>query len=171
MARDEVKGQIELKNVSFAYPARPQSTIFQDFTISIQAGKTTALVGGSGSGKSTVVALLLRFYDPSNGIISLDGTPIKLLQLKCLRAQMGLVSQEPALFATTVKDNILLGKEGASMEEIIEAAKKANAHNFISQLPDAYETQVFDNVLYLLTTLLNLLQQVTGHSGLWVSWW
>lgn len=142
LARDEVQGQIELQNVTFAYPARPGSKIFQDFTVSIQAGKTTALVGSSGSGKSTVVALLLRFYDPSHGIISLDGTPIKLLQLKCWRAQMGLVSQEPALFATTVKGNILLGKEGATMEQIVEAAKKANAHNFISQLPDAYETQV-----------------------------
>ncbi|KAI5070412.1 hypothetical protein GOP47_0014755 [Adiantum capillus-veneris] len=138
----EVKGEIELKNVSFIYPARPESLIFNDFTLRIPASKTMALVGGSGSGKSTVVALLLRLYDPLQGLISLDGTPIKLIQLKCLRAHMGLVSQEPALFATTVKHNIMLGKEGASMEDIIEAAKKANAHNFISQLPNSYETQV-----------------------------
>ncbi|MCO5594067.1 hypothetical protein L7F22_048088 [Adiantum nelumboides] len=138
----EVKGEIELKNVSFTYPARPQSPIFNDFTLQIPASKTMALVGGSGSGKSTVVALLLRLYDPHQGLISLDGTPIKLIQLKCLRAQMGLVSQEPALFATTVKHNILLGKEGASMEDVMAASKKANAHNFIAQLPNGYETQV-----------------------------
>lgn len=142
MEVDKVKGEIELKNVSFAYPARPDTLILDDFTLHIPAGKTLALVGGSGSGKSTVISLLLRFYDPWRGVISLDGTPIKLLQLKNLRAQMGLVSQEPALFATTIKQNIVTGKEGASMEDIIEAATQANAHNFITQLPDAYETQV-----------------------------
>ncbi|KAH7281440.1 hypothetical protein KP509_36G047800 [Ceratopteris richardii] len=139
---NEVKGEIEFKNVSFSYPARPKSLVIDDLTLHIPAGKTMALVGGSGSGKSTVVALLLRFYDPHKGVITLDGTPIKNFQLKSLRLMMGLVSQEPALFATTIKNNILLGKEGANMEEIIEAAKKSNAHNFISQLPEGYETQV-----------------------------
>ncbi|KAH7365204.1 hypothetical protein KP509_18G013800 [Ceratopteris richardii] len=108
----------------------------------VKAGKTTALVGGSGSGKSTIISLLLRFYDPSQGCVSLDGIDIKLLQLKSLRSQMGLVSQEPALFATTIKHNILIGKEDASAEDIIKAAKQANAHNFISQLPDGYDTLV-----------------------------
>ncbi|KAH6555644.1 hypothetical protein KP509_36G048300 [Ceratopteris richardii] len=139
---NEVKGEIEFKNVSFSYPARPKSLVIDDLTVHIPAGKTMALVGGSGSGKSTVVALVLRFYDPHKGVITLDGTPIKNFQLKSLRSMMGLVSQEPALFATTIKHNILLGKEGATMEEIIEAAKKSNAHNFISQLPEGYETQV-----------------------------
>ncbi|KAI5070429.1 hypothetical protein GOP47_0014772 [Adiantum capillus-veneris] len=142
MEAHKVKGEIEFKNVSFFYPARPETPVLQDFTLHISAGKTTALVGVSGSGKSTVISLLLRFYDPLSGFISVDGTPIKLLQLRNLRAQMGLVSQEPALFAATIKHNILFGKEGASMEDIIQAAKRANAHNFISQLPDAYETQV-----------------------------
>lgn len=99
-------------------------------------------MGGSGSGKSTVVALLQRFYEPLAGEIFVDGVAIEKLQLKWLRSQMGLVSQEPALFATTIKENILFGKEDASMEQVIEAAKASNAHNFICQLPQGYDTQV-----------------------------
>ncbi|CAI9777363.1 unnamed protein product [Fraxinus pennsylvanica] len=135
-------GEVEFKHVEFAYPSRPESTILKDFNLKIPAGKTVALVGGSGSGKSTVVALLQRFYDPLGGEILLDGVEIDKLQLKWLRSQMGLVSQEPALFATSIKENILFGKEDASMEEVIEAAKASNAHNFISQLPQGYDTQV-----------------------------
>lgn len=101
-----------------------------------------ALVGSSGSGKSTVIALIERFYDPLAGRILIDGFDIKDLQLKWLRRQIGLVSQEPALFATTVFENIRYGKESATIEEIIEAAKSANAHNFISKLPNGYHTQV-----------------------------
>lgn len=108
-----------------------------------------ALVGGSGLGKSTVIALLQRFYDPVSGEILLDGVAIDKLQLKWLRSQMGLVSQEPALFATTIKENIVFGKEDASMEEVIEAAKASNAHNFICQLPRGYDTQVLSHILYL----------------------
>ncbi|KAF2308653.1 hypothetical protein GH714_011767 [Hevea brasiliensis] len=100
------------------------------------------LGGGSGSGKSTVIALLQRFYDPLDGEILLDGVAIDKLQLKWLRSQMGLVSQEPALFATSIKENILFGKEDATMEEVVEAAKASNAHNFICQLPQGYDTQV-----------------------------
>ncbi|KAL8193507.1 hypothetical protein R6Q57_026642 [Mikania cordata] len=138
----EVMGRVEFKNVKFAYPSRPESVIFRDFNLSVPAGKTVALVGGSGSGKSTVIALLQRFYDPQGGEICVDGVRIDKLQLKWLRSQMGLVSQEPALFATTIKENILFGKEDANMEEVIEAAKASNAHNFISQLPQGYDTQV-----------------------------
>ncbi|CAA3033512.1 ABC transporter B family member 15-like [Olea europaea subsp. europaea] len=138
----KVSGEVEFKHVQFAYPSRPESTILKDFDLKIPAGKTVALVGGSGSGKSTVVALLQRFYDPLGGEILLDGVKIDKLQLKWLRSQMGLVSQEPALFATSIKENILFGKEDASMEEVIEAAKASNAHNFISQLPQGYDTQV-----------------------------
>jgi ATP-binding cassette subfamily B (MDR/TAP) protein 1 len=108
----------------------------------VPAGHTVALVGASGSGKSTVIALLERFYDPSAGEVMLDGVDIRRLRLKWLRAQMGLVSQEPALFATTIRQNILFGKEDATEEEIVAAAKVANAHDFISQLPQGYETQV-----------------------------
>ncbi|GKA92457.1 ABC transporter B family member 15-like protein [Tanacetum coccineum] len=138
----QVYGEFKFKNVKFAYPSRPESVIFKDFNLEVPAGRIVALVGGSGSGKSTVIALLQRFYDPQGGEISIDGVRIDKLQLKWLRSQMGLVSQEPALFATTIKENILFGKENATMEEVIEAAKASNAHNFIIQLPQAYETQV-----------------------------
>ncbi|KAJ0704244.1 putative ABC-type xenobiotic transporter [Helianthus annuus] len=138
----EVCGEVEFKNVKFAYPSRPESMVFEDFNLKVPAGKTVALVGGSGSGKSTVIALLQRFYDPRGGEICVDGVRIDKLQLKWLRSQMGLVSQEPALFDTTIKENILFGKEDATMEEVLEAAKASNAHNFISQLPQAYDTQV-----------------------------
>jgi ATP-binding cassette subfamily B (MDR/TAP) protein 1 len=105
------------------------------------SGKTMAIVGSSGSGKSTVIALLERYYDPSSGSILLDGIDIKNLQLRWLRTQIGLVSQEPNLFATSIKENILFGKDGASLNEVIAAAKAANAHNFILKLPNGYETQ------------------------------
>ncbi|XVF16503.1 hypothetical protein REPUB_Repub10bG0036600 [Reevesia pubescens] len=137
-----VSGEVEFKHVEFAYPSRPETKIFKDFCLKIPAGKTVALVGSSGSGKSTVISLLQRFYDPLGGDIILDGVSINKLQIKWLRSQMGLVSQEPTLFSTTIKENILFGKEEAEMEEIIEAAKASNAHNFISQLPQGYDTQV-----------------------------
>eukprot|EP01018_Ginkgo_biloba_P022721 Gb_08703 [translate_table: standard] len=137
-----VSGEIEYKNVEFAYPSRPENTIFCNFCLTIPPSQRVALVGGSGSGKSTAIALLERFYDPVGGEILLDGVNIKTLQLKWLRDQMGLVSQEPALFATSIKENILFGKEGASMDQLIAAAKSANAHNFISNLPEGYDTLV-----------------------------
>ncbi|XP_024928239.2 ABC transporter B family member 15 isoform X1 [Ziziphus jujuba] len=139
---ENVNGEVEFKHVEFAYPSRPESMIFNDFSARIPAGRTVALVGGSGSGKSTVISLLQRFYDPLGGEILLDGIAIDKLQLKWLRSQMGLVSQEPALFATSIKENILFGKEDADIEEVIEAAKASNAHNFICQLPQGYDTQV-----------------------------
>ncbi|KAL3833186.1 hypothetical protein ACJIZ3_007922 [Penstemon smallii] len=117
-----VYGEVEFKHIKFAYPSRPESIIFEDFNLKVPAGKTVALIGGSGSGKSTVVALLQRFYDPLNGEIRFDGVSIDKLQL----------NQEPALFATTIKENILFGKEDASFEEVVEAAKASNAHNFIA---------------------------------------
>ncbi|XVE68021.1 hypothetical protein DITRI_Ditri09bG0034900 [Diplodiscus trichospermus] len=139
---DNILGEVEFKEVEFAYPSRLESMIFKDFCLKIPAGKTVALVGSSGSGKSTVISLLQRFYDPLGGDILLDGVSVNKLQLKWLRSQMGLVSQEPTLFATTIKENILFGKEDAGMEEVIGAAKASNAHNFISQLPQGYDTQV-----------------------------
>ncbi|CAN6243375.1 unnamed protein product [Urochloa humidicola] len=137
-----VTGEVEFKNVEFCYPSRPENLIFARFSLHVPAGHTVALVGSSGSGKSTVIALLERFYDPSAGQVTLDGVDIRRLRLKWLRAQMGLVSQEPALFATSIRENILFGKEDATEEEVIAAAKAANAHNFISQLPQGYDTQV-----------------------------
>ncbi|KAF8399819.1 hypothetical protein HHK36_015691 [Tetracentron sinense] len=137
-----VRGDIEFKDVDFSYPSRPDTPILQGFNLKVSAGKTIGLVGGSGSGKSTVISLLERFYDPVKGHIFLDGNKIKKLQLKWLRSQMGLVNQEPVLFATSLKENILFGKEGASMELVENAARAANAHDFITKLPDGYETQV-----------------------------
>ncbi|XP_008804465.2 ABC transporter B family member 19-like [Phoenix dactylifera] len=137
----EVHGNLEFKDVTFSYPSRPDVIIFRDFSLSFPAGKTTAVVGGSGSGKSTVVVLIERFYDPNQGQILLDNVDIKTLQLKWLREQIGLVSQEPALFATTILENILYGKPDATIAEVEAAASAANAHNFISLLPNGYNTQ------------------------------
>ncbi|KAF3595455.1 hypothetical protein DY000_02025488 [Brassica cretica] len=141
---DQVRGDIEFKDVTFSYPSRPDVIIFRNFSIFFPSGKTVAVVGGSGSGKSTVVSLIERFYDPNNGAgqILLDGVEIKTLQLKFLREQIGLVNQEPALFATTILENILYGKPGATMVEVEAAASAANAHSFITLLPKGYDTQV-----------------------------
>ncbi|EFJ04452.1 hypothetical protein SELMODRAFT_138671, partial [Selaginella moellendorffii] len=106
------------------------------------AWKSIAIVGPSGSGKSTIISLIERFYDPTSGEILLDGYNTKSLQLKWLLSQIGLVNQEPALFATTIAQNVLYGKDDANMEEIKLAARTSNAHDFINQLPQDYETQV-----------------------------
>ncbi|KAI4316955.1 hypothetical protein L6164_024877 [Bauhinia variegata] len=136
-----VSGNIEFCEVSFSYPSR-SNMIFENLSFSVSAGKTIAVVGPSGSGKSTIISLIQRFYDPTSGKILLEGHDLKSLQLKWLREQLGLVSQEPALFASTISGNILFGKEDAEMDQIVQAAKAANAHNFIQGLPDGYETQV-----------------------------
>ncbi|VAI75199.1 unnamed protein product [Triticum turgidum subsp. durum] len=138
---ESVTGRLELRNVEFAYPSRPDTPILRRFSLSVPAGKTIALVGSSGSGKSTVVSLIERFYDPSSGQIMLDGVELKDLKLRWLRSQIGLVSQEPALFATSIRENLLLGREEASQVEMEEAARVANAHSFIIKLPDGYDTQ------------------------------
>ncbi|KAF8390241.1 hypothetical protein HHK36_024766 [Tetracentron sinense] len=138
----EINGNIEFKNVTFSYPSRPDVIIFRDFSIFFPAGKTVAVVGGSGSGKSTVVSLIERFYDPNQGQVLLDSVDIKTLQLRWLRDQIGLVNQEPALFATTILENILYGKPDATMAEVEAAASAANAHSFITLLPNGYKTQV-----------------------------
>ncbi|KAL2335591.1 hypothetical protein Fmac_016804 [Flemingia macrophylla] len=139
---EKVSREVEFDHITFLYPLRPDNVILNDFSLKILAGKTMVLVGGSGSRKFTVVTLLQRFYDPIKGEIRVDGVAIHNLQLKWLRSLMGLVSQEPILFATSIKENILFGKEDATEEEIVEAAKAANAHDFISQLPQGYNTQV-----------------------------
>ncbi|KAF5735037.1 P-glycoprotein [Tripterygium wilfordii] len=138
----KVDGAIELRGIQFSYPSRPDVIIFKDFNLRVPLGKSMALVGQSGSGKSSVLALILRFYDPQAGRVMVDGVDIKRLKLKSLRKHIGLVQQEPALFATSIYENILYGKEGASEEEVIEAAKLANAHSFISALPEGYSTKV-----------------------------
>lgn len=145
-----VTGAIEMRRVEFHYPSRPDVPVFKDFDLRIKAGKSMALVGTSGSGKSTLLALILRFYDPIAGKVMIDGKDIKKLQLKSLRKHIGLVQQEPALFATTIYENILYGKkDGATEAEVVEAAKLANAHSFISALPDGYSTKVGDRGVQL----------------------
>ncbi|XP_020696622.1 ABC transporter B family member 19 [Dendrobium catenatum] len=139
---DEVHGNIEFKDVTFSYPSRPDVIIFRDFSLFFPAGRTVAIVGGSGSGKSTVVSLIERFYDPNQGQVLLDNVDIRTLQLRWLRDQIGLVNQEPALFATTILENILYGKSDATIVEVEQAATAANAHSFIALLPNGYNTQV-----------------------------
>lgn len=145
----KVEGEIKFKNVMFSYPSRPDVLIFTKLSLDIPPGKVVALVGGSGSGKSTVISLIERFYDPLSGQILLDGADIRQLDLKWLRQQIGLVNQEPALFATTIRDNILYGKNNATNEEITRAAKLSEAINFISNLPDRFETQVGERGIQL----------------------
>ncbi|PIA60695.1 hypothetical protein AQUCO_00300305v1 [Aquilegia coerulea] len=150
MTLDNLKGEIELRHVSFKYPTRPDIQIFRDLSLAIHSGKTVALVGESGSGKSTVISLLQRFYDPDSGHITLDGVEIQKFQLRWLREQMGLVSQEPVLFNDTIRANIAYGKEGEATEaEILGAAELANAHIFISGLQQGYDTVVGERGIQL----------------------
>lgn len=137
-----VEGVIELRRVEFQYPSRPDVIIFKDFDMKVKAGTSMALVGTSGSGKSTVLALILRFYEPTAGKVMIDGKDIRKLVLKSLRKHIGLVQQEPALFAASIYENILYGKDNATESDVIEAAKLANAHSFISALPEGYSTMV-----------------------------
>ncbi|KAL5557849.1 hypothetical protein UlMin_034060 [Ulmus minor] len=139
-----LKGDIEFRNVSFNYPARPETIILDNLNLQVLAGKSLAVVGSSGSGKSTIISLVMRFYDPNSGSILIDGHDIKNLNLRSLRKKIGLVQQEPALFSTTIFENIKYGKENASEIEVMKAAKAANAHGFISRMPEGYETQVGD---------------------------
>jgi ATP-binding cassette subfamily B (MDR/TAP) protein 1 len=139
---DQVRGELEFESVRFVYPSRSNMTILKDFNLQIPAGQTIALVGSSGSGKSTAIALVQRFYDATEGTVKIDGVDIKKLKLKSIRSKMGLVSQDHALFGTSIKENILFGKPDATMDELYAAAMTANAHNFIRGLPEGYETKV-----------------------------
>lgn len=147
----ECRGEIECRNLSFRYPARPEVPVLNDFSLRVTPNQTTALVGASGSGKSTIVSLLERYYDPEEGQVLVDGHDIRDLNLTWLRSQIGFVAQEPILFSTTIWENIEFGLintewESASKEEknklVVEAASQANAHSFVTQLPDGYDTLV-----------------------------
>uniref|UniRef100_A0A8C1Z4M4 ATP-binding cassette, sub-family B (MDR/TAP), member 11a n=1 Tax=Cyprinus carpio TaxID=7962 RepID=A0A8C1Z4M4_CYPCA len=139
---DKVKGDIEFHNVHFNYPSRPEVKILDDLNVVVKAGETTAFVGPSGSGKSTTIQLIQRFYDPKEGMVTLDGHDIRSLNIQWLRSLIGIVEQEPVLFATTIAENIRYGRPGVTMEEVIEAAKQANAYNFIMDLPQKFDTLV-----------------------------
>uniref|UniRef100_A0A803VJC5 Bile salt export pump n=1 Tax=Ficedula albicollis TaxID=59894 RepID=A0A803VJC5_FICAL len=139
---DKVRGEIEFHNVTFNYPSRPDVKILDNLNMVINAGETTAFVGASGAGKSTTIQLIQRFYDPTDGMITLDGHDIRSLNIQWLRSQIGIVEQEPVLFATTIAENIRYGRDEATMEDIIKAAKQANAYNFIMALPQQFDTHV-----------------------------
>ncbi|GKT62543.1 LOW QUALITY PROTEIN: multidrug resistance protein 3 [Colletotrichum tofieldiae] len=147
----EVSGVIDIQGVTFSYPTRPDVQVLEDFSLQVPAGKVTALVGASGSGKSTIIGLLERWYDPLSGTIKLDGTDIRDLNLKWLRTNMRLVQQEPVLFNGTVFQNISNGLVGTpwetaahdeQMERVKQAAKLAFADDFITELPNGYDTRI-----------------------------
>ena len=137
----DVKGEVSYNNVSFHY-SDDDTPVLSNVSFTIPAGRSIALVGPSGSGKTTICSLLPRFYDVTGGQVTIDGKDVRTLTLQSLRRQIGLVQQDVYLFCGTVKENIAYGKPGASMEEIIDAAKKANIHEFIQSLPDGYDTFV-----------------------------
>ncbi|CAI8010328.1 ATP-dependent translocase ABCB1 [Geodia barretti] len=138
---DKFESTVEFESVDFAYPTRPGVPVLERFSLKVASGQTVALVGASGSGKSTVVSLIERFYNPRAGKVLVSGRDVRSLNLKWLRSNIGVVSQEPVLFDTTIAENIAYGREnGASIEEIQAAAKSANAHDFIMELPNGYDT-------------------------------
>ena len=144
MRLKDVTGAIDFRDVAFAYPTRAEASIFSGFTLHVKPGTTVALVGPSGSGKSSAVALLERFYDCTSGSISLDGVDIRRLNVRWWRQQIGLVSQEPVLFAKTIRENIAYGRSGATQQQIEDAARMANAHDFIMSFPKGYDTLAGD---------------------------
>jgi ATP-binding cassette subfamily B protein len=141
-ASHSLRGDISMEGVCFAYPSRPDAPVLRDFNLEVKAGQRVALVGPSGSGKTTTVSLLLRFYEPSSGLIQFDGRPAREIPLGLLRRNMALVPQEVLLFGGTVMENIAYGRPGASQEQILEASRLANAHEFIERLPQGYDTLV-----------------------------
>ncbi|BFZ61168.1 hypothetical protein YB2330_002227 [Saitoella coloradoensis] len=154
----EVKGNIDLEGVTFVYPTRPEVTVMEDYSLHIPSGKTTALVGSSGSGKSTIVGLIERFYDPCAGRVLIDGHDIKALNVKWLRTHLSLVSQEPTLFATTIYENVVYGltgtryedaEEGVKREMVVKACILANADGFVRQLTEGYDTMVGERAMLL----------------------
>uniref|UniRef100_A0A4X2M982 P-type phospholipid transporter n=1 Tax=Vombatus ursinus TaxID=29139 RepID=A0A4X2M982_VOMUR len=139
---DHIKGNLEFRNVHFSYPSRADVKILKGLNLKVNSGQTVALVGNSGCGKSTTVQLIQRLYDPLEGTISIDGQDIRTLNVRYLREIIGVVSQEPVLFATTIAENIRYGREDATMDEVKKAVKDANAYEFIMKLPEKFDTLV-----------------------------
>ena len=135
-----VSGALRFENVTFAYPARPETTVLHNVSLQVRPGQTVALVGPSGAGKSTMFQLLLRFYDPQSGVVYLDGAPLATVDPAALRKQISIVQQQAPLFAGTALDNIRFGRPGARDDEVRAAAIAANAHDFIAALPNGYDT-------------------------------
>eukprot|EP00283_Hemiselmis_rufescens_P009557 CAMPEP_0173433636 /NCGR_PEP_ID=MMETSP1357-20121228/11002_1 /TAXON_ID=77926 /ORGANISM="Hemiselmis rufescens, Strain PCC563" /LENGTH=761 /DNA_ID=CAMNT_0014398359 /DNA_START=56 /DNA_END=2339 /DNA_ORIENTATION=+ len=137
-----IEGRVTFDDVHFHYPSRPDAEVLDGVSCDVVPGKTMAIVGPSGSGKSTSIALISRFYDVDKGRILVDGVDIRTYDPQWLRMQIGLVSQEPVLFAMSIEENIMYGSEGATMANVQRAAKMANAHDFVMRIPDAYKAQV-----------------------------
>ena len=142
--QENTSGAVTFTNVYFNYPARPEVQVLSGLNVAVTPGKALALVGPSGCGKSTVVSLVERFYDPTNGNIVLDGREIRELNISWLRRQIGLVSQEPVLFNTSIADNIRYGDNSrvVSDEEVVKAAEAANIHSYIQSLAQVREILV-----------------------------
>ncbi|XP_061811583.1 ATP-dependent translocase ABCB1-like isoform X3 [Nerophis lumbriciformis] len=141
---DRINGIIEFRNIHFNYPSRPEIKVLKNLSLTVKSGQTIALVGRSGCGKSTTIQLLQRFYDIQEGSIYFDGHDIRSLNVRYLREKIGVVSQEPVLFATTIAENIRYGRTDVTQQEIEQAAKEANTYDFIMNLPDKFETLVGD---------------------------
>ena len=137
-----VHGRLEFQNVDFFYPTRPEVMVLSDFSLKIGGGQTVAVVGVLGSGKSTIISLIERFFDPVSGQLTLDGRDLRDYNVHWLRNHMGLVQQEPIIFSTTIRENIIYARHNATEAEVKEAARIANAHHFISSLPHGYDTHV-----------------------------
>ncbi|MES2566247.1 MAG: ABC transporter ATP-binding protein [Bacteroidota bacterium] len=146
---NRVKGDLEFKNIQFTYPTRPDFVVLKDISFSAKAGQTIALVGSSGSGKSTLASLTLRFFEPNAGEYIIDGKKSTDYELTELRDQMAIVPQDVLLFGGTIRDNILYGKPNATEAEVMDAAKQANAYDFIMSFPDKFETMVGDRGIQL----------------------
>jgi ATP-binding cassette subfamily B protein len=136
----KIKGQVEFKNVTFGY--EDGTMVLNEVNFKINPGETVALVGATGSGKTTIVNLISRFYDTKTGEVLIDGKNVKKVELESLRSQMGIMLQDTFLFSTTIKENIRYGKLDATDEDVISAAKAVNAHDFIMNLENGYETEV-----------------------------
>ncbi|XP_056458389.1 ATP-binding cassette, sub-family B (MDR/TAP), member 4 [Gadus chalcogrammus] len=141
---DSIRGDIEFRNIHFNYPSRSDVKVLNNLSLSVKTGQTIALVGSSGCGKSTTIQLLQRFYDPQEGSVHIDGHDVRSLNVRFLREKIGVVSQEPVLFATTIAENIRYGWPEVTQQEIEHATKEANAYDFIMSLPDKFETLVGD---------------------------
>lgn len=139
---NSVQGDVVFRDIEFSYPTRPDQKVLDKFNLVVPQGSTIALCGPSGSGKSTIASLLERFYEPSDGSILLDGQDLKTLDPSWLRHHIGFINQEPVLFATSILENIRYGRPEATMEEVREAARQANAEIFIEGFPDGYDTVV-----------------------------
>lgn len=139
---NNVQGDVVFRDIEFSYPTRPDQKVLDKFNLVVPQGSTVALCGPSGSGKSTIASLLERFYEPSNGSILLDGQDLKTLDPSWLRHHIGFINQEPVLFATSILENIRYGRPEATLEEVKDAARQANAEIFIEGFPDGYNTVV-----------------------------